>query len=88
MPFLLFVLYTAVMDGIEATKQIRSMGIDKSKLPVVGLTASFQHSELKSYLDIGMNDCLGKPVKQISLKRALAAAVDQSGSSSRPRPTQ
>ena len=70
------------MDGIEATKKIRTMGIEKSKLPIVGLTASFQHSELSSYLDIGMNDCLGKPIKHLSLQRALAAAVDPSDSRS------
>jgi CheY-like chemotaxis protein len=62
-----------VMDGIEATKKIRSMGLSKSKLAVVGLTASFQHSELDTYLEIGMNDCLGKPVKLINLKRTIEA---------------
>lgn len=72
--------YTAVMDGIEATKKIRRMGIDQFTLPIVGLTASFQRSELNSYLDIGMNDCLGKPIKHISLQRALAAVINSIGS--------
>lgn len=64
-----------VMDGIQATLAIRSMGLSKLDLPIVGLTASFQHSELDYYLEIGMNDCLGKPVKLASLKRAIAQAV-------------
>jgi CheY-like chemotaxis protein len=64
-----------IMDGIQATLAIRSMGLSKSELPIVGLTASFQHSELDYYLDSGMNDCLGKPVKLASLKRAIVQAV-------------
>ena len=68
-----------VMDGIEATKAIREMGLDKSKLPIVGLTASYQHSELDTYLEVGMNDCLGKPVKLALLKDAITQAVSLSG---------
>lgn len=63
-----------VLDGIEATKQIRNSGRSKSMLPVVGLTASYQHSELQFYKDIGMNDCLGKPVRLNHLKKAIDAA--------------
>lgn len=65
-----------VMDGIECTKQIRRvLGHDKSQLPVVGLTASFQRSELDFYLDVGMNDCLGKPLRLDALKQAISIAV-------------
>ena len=60
-----------VMDGIEATKAIRKMGLSKTQLPIVGLTASFQHSDLRHYLDCGMNDCLGKPVRLAYLKRVI-----------------
>eukprot|EP00545_Synedropsis_sp_CCMP1620_P013647 CAMPEP_0119009436 /NCGR_PEP_ID=MMETSP1176-20130426/4361_1 /TAXON_ID=265551 /ORGANISM="Synedropsis recta cf, Strain CCMP1620" /LENGTH=592 /DNA_ID=CAMNT_0006961953 /DNA_START=57 /DNA_END=1835 /DNA_ORIENTATION=+ len=63
-----------VMDGIEATKQIRNIGRTKSDLPVVGLTASYQHSDLQYYKDIGMNDCLGKPVRLNHLKKAIENA--------------
>lgn len=66
-----------VMDGIEATKEIRKMGLSKATLPIVGLTASFQHSELGYYLECGMNDCLGKPVKLASLKRVIAEAASE-----------
>ena len=66
-----------VMDGIQATKALRSMGLSKALLPIIGLTASFQHSERDNYLGIGMNDCLGKPVKLASLKRAIAQAVEE-----------
>jgi CheY-like chemotaxis protein len=71
-----------IMDGIQATLAIRSMGLSKSELPIVGLTASFQHSELQFYLENGMNDCLGKPVKLASLKRVIAQAMRNAGTQS------
>lgn len=63
-----------VMDGIEATRQIRMrLKHSKQSLPVVGLTASFQHSDMKKYMDVGMNTCLSKPIRLEALKRALDA---------------
>ena len=59
------------MDGIQASMAIRAMGITKSQLPIIGLTASYQKSELPFYLENGMNDCLGKPIKLVSLQRAI-----------------
>jgi signal transduction histidine kinase/ActR/RegA family two-component response regulator len=65
-----------VMDGIECTKQIRlELGIDKTTLPIVGLTASFQNSDLEYYLNIGMTGCLGKPLRMDQLQLALSNAV-------------
>jgi signal transduction histidine kinase/ActR/RegA family two-component response regulator len=60
-----------VMDGLEATKLIRSNGWTKSKLPIIGLTASFQTAQLKEYQDIGMNNCIGKPVRMKALKEII-----------------
>ena len=60
------------MDGIEATQKIRAdLQFTKSQLPVVGLTASYRHEDLEYYLGIGMNTCIGKPVKLNMLKRAI-----------------
>jgi CheY-like chemotaxis protein len=51
-----------IMDGIECTQQICSMlGLGRATLPIIGLTASFQHSALDYYQEIGMTNCLGKP---------------------------
>ena len=70
-----------VMDGIEATKYIRRR-LKKSKrnLPVIGLTASFQHADLKFYLSIGMNTCLGKPVRLDTLKRSVQSVASRCAS--------
>jgi hypothetical protein len=45
----------------------------REQLPIVGLTAGFQHSEKMYYEnDVGMNGCLGKPLPMDALKKALA----------------
>lgn len=60
------------MDGIEATRKIREeLNYLKCQLPVVGLTASYRHEDLDYYVGIGMNTCIGKPVKLNMLKRVI-----------------
>jgi len=49
-----------IMDGVEATRQIRR-GENKDT-PIVAVTANNQEMNLKTYFAAGMNDCLGKPV--------------------------
>jgi two-component system sensor histidine kinase/response regulator len=67
-----------IMDGIEASRQIRHvLGKSKQSLPIVGLTASFQHSDMPMYLDIGMNTCLSKPVRLETLRRTIDAVVSR-----------
>jgi signal transduction histidine kinase/CheY-like chemotaxis protein len=60
-----------VLDGIEATKEIRRWGWTR---PVIGLTASFQRSEVDFYQEIGMDNCLGKPVRLKDLRSAIFQA--------------
>ena len=70
-----------VCDGIEATKFIRrELGLSRRSLPVLGLTASFQHSDLKFYLDIGMNTCLGKPIRFDTLKKSIESVASRCAS--------
>jgi signal transduction histidine kinase/CheY-like chemotaxis protein len=60
-----------VMDGYEATEQIRSLDSDVSLLPVIALTASAMPEELERCRRSGMNDCLVKPVSLEVLQRVL-----------------
>jgi len=62
------------MDGIEATQLIRDIGWTKHALPVLGLTADFRTSDLSKYRSVGMNDCLGKPIKMKDLQTYLNSA--------------
>ena len=56
------------MDGIEATKAVRAMGI---KTPIVAITAHAFGSEVQKCLDMGMNDYISKPVKPESIATAI-----------------
>jgi len=58
-----------VMDGYQATHQIRRSGL--SDLPIIALTASAMASDRQLCLHAGMNDYLAKPVELTQLAEAL-----------------
>ncbi|KAK6828949.1 hypothetical protein RU639_003293 [Aspergillus parasiticus] len=57
-----------VLDGLEATSQIRSMKID---VPIIALTGNALKGDAETYLAKGMNDYLGKPVHRNHLLQVL-----------------
>ena len=61
-----------VMDGVEATRQIRQMAGPAREVPIIGLTANVLASEQERYLAAGMNACLTKPIDWAQLFAALA----------------
>lgn len=60
-----------VMDGLDATKAIRRGGWSMEELPILGLTAEFHTKNLDKFLSVGMNDCVGKPIRLDNLKKYL-----------------
>ncbi|RLB07078.1 MAG: hypothetical protein DRG27_06805 [Deltaproteobacteria bacterium] len=48
------------MDGLEATRKIRELGI---KIPIVALTANAFEEDRKRCLEAGMDEYLSKPIK-------------------------
>lgn len=54
-----------VMNGLEATRKIRSDGF--TRLPIVALTANALETEVRKCRNAGMNDFLSKPFSQDSL---------------------
>ena len=61
-----------ILDGVQATKKIRQSGWTQKMLPIIGLTASFQTAQLAYYQEIGMNSCIGKPVRMKALSDIIA----------------
>ncbi len=67
-----------VMDGMEATRQIRKMGdTHKAAVPIVALTANAMKSECDAYLELGMNDCLAKPFEEPMLFKTVSKNIKQ-----------
>ena len=60
-----------VMDGLEATRQIRSRGFDGERLPILALTANAFESDVAACLAAGSQAHLAKPVHMDELDRAL-----------------
>lgn len=54
-------LHMPVMDGMEASREIRKLGGKYSKLPIVALTASLFTHELESISESGMDGFVMKP---------------------------
>ncbi|QTC91661.1 response regulator [Brevundimonas goettingensis] len=52
-----------VMDGVEAARRIRLLDAEVSAVPIIALTANTLDEQLAVYAEVGMNDCIGKPVK-------------------------
>lgn len=61
------------LDGYSATTQIRAREGDDVRTPIVALAASTIASELAQCREVGMDDCLTKPVTLNQLSRVLSA---------------
>jgi len=53
------------MDGLEATKRIRSgeAGEKNKDIPIIAMTAHGEKSEVNKCYEVGMNEYIGKPVE-------------------------
>jgi signal transduction histidine kinase/ActR/RegA family two-component response regulator len=68
-----------IMDGYEATRQIRRLS-DCAELPIIALTANALQGDREACLQAGMNDYLAKPFKRADLQQILQRWLP-------PRPT-
>jgi PAS domain S-box-containing protein len=56
-----------IMDGVTATKHIRTMPHPIKDIPVIAMTGNVLPQQVRSYLDAGMNDHIGKPIERAQL---------------------
>jgi len=52
-----------LLDGYQATEQIRAAELTGSRIPIIALTANAMVEEAKACFDVGMDDFIAKPVK-------------------------
>lgn len=59
-------------NGIEVTRAIREqLNIGNDAMPIIALTAYSAPSDITSYLEVGMDDYLSKPLRMKDLERVL-----------------
>jgi len=68
------------MNGVEATKIIRAMeDSEKSKIPIIALTANTTRQSHKKFLAEGMTDCLVKPFQEEVLYKKIFSQLKAGG---------
>jgi PAS domain S-box-containing protein len=68
-----------VMDGLEATRQIRDRksAILNHNVPIIAITAHAMQGDREKYLEAGMNDYVSKPISAQALAQALKKWLPQ-----------
>lgn len=68
-----------VMDGLEATKRIRTLGKKDSRtIPIIAMTANAFDEDMKKSIDCGMNGHLSKPIDIQKLYKVLQETLNSS----------
>ena len=78
------------LDGIETTRLIRKREArDKAKerrVPIIAYTAEARQTDLRLYMEVGMDGCVSKPVEKFALFNTMAAAVPRHNPTKAPGP--
>ncbi|MCB1149283.1 MAG: response regulator, partial [Chlamydiia bacterium] len=73
-------LQMPVMDGLEATREIRRT-VGRSKRPwIISLTAHAIEGDREKYLDMGLDDYLSKPITGAKLEEVLSRCLKRTHS--------
>lgn len=65
-----------VMDGMDATRQIRASGHpDAKSIPIIAMTANAYAEDVRLCLDAGMNAHLSKPIETAKLYQTLSQCI-------------
>jgi two-component system CheB/CheR fusion protein len=68
-----------VMDGVEATRRIRSgdSGVLAAQVPIIAMTAYAMAGDRERFLAAGMDDYIPKPVQVAELRKALGRIAEK-----------
>ncbi|MBF0482507.1 MAG: PAS domain S-box protein, partial [Desulfovibrionaceae bacterium] len=64
-----------VLDGVEATKRIRTSGTSYAGIPIIAMTAYAMTGDKEKFLAAGMNDYISKPVDMTDLRTVIDRVV-------------
>lgn len=65
------------MDGVAATRAIRSLEGPVRHIPIIALTANADKEDAAKFLDAGMAAVVEKPIKPERLRTAMSAALEE-----------
>ena len=61
-----------IMDGVDATRQIRGSVNQYKDIPIIALTANAMKEDMDHYKQVGMNDYVSKPIDSTLLAKTLS----------------
>jgi len=59
------------IDGYQVIKEIRSMEDAETRFPVIVLTADVQMAQRQTYMELGFDECLLKPISLAQVRRLM-----------------
>jgi signal transduction histidine kinase/CHASE3 domain sensor protein len=68
-----------LMGGVELSKSIREFKTEKSKIPILALTANALKEDTDKYLQAGMNGVIVKPITENQFMTAVKEVLECSG---------
>ncbi len=63
------------MNGYDASRTIKALGGDRSRIPIIAMTANVMKEELERCKGAGMDGCVPKPFKREELMGAISTAL-------------
>ena len=67
-----------VMDGLEATRQIRTLNrMDTKEIPIIAMTANAFQDDIRNCIDAGMNAHIAKPIDSKKIEDTLQLVLKQ-----------
>jgi Response regulators consisting of a CheY-like receiver domain and a winged-helix DNA-binding domain len=63
------------MDGYEATREIRALGTEISKIPIIATTANAFEEDRRAAMEAGMDEHVAKPLDVEKLKEVIAKLI-------------
>jgi signal transduction histidine kinase/CheY-like chemotaxis protein len=70
-------IHMPIMDGIEATIEIRNSNTDWANVVIIALTADSDYQQVRICRNLGMNDTIGKPVKRKDILEAFDRVLNE-----------
>lgn len=76
--FIFMDIMMPVMDGLEATRQIRTLNCkDTKEIPIIAMTANAFQDDIRDCIDAGMNAHIAKPIDSKKIEDTFQLILKQ-----------